>query len=245
MAKKSGLVQSLFVEGFDLSGDVGAINSANVDVAQLEQTGIDKSAMERVRARRDASLDFLSYFNDEATIGNHPVLSGLLGNRNQKIVTWALGRTLGDPALAFLSRAVSPYNRNAAEDGAFTGTTQAVADGTTLEDMVMLTAHTDTHASADTNASVDAGASSSSGASAVVHVISIASGTPAFVVQDSANDSTFATLISLGAVAEDAAARGTSTGTVDRYVRAQTTGTFTNAVFAMAYRRGTADDYAA
>ncbi|MGB0890550.1 MAG: hypothetical protein ACPGWS_09725, partial [Solirubrobacterales bacterium] len=71
---------------------------------------------------------------------------------------------------------------------------------------------------------------------------SIGTGTPTFILQDSANDSTFATLISFGAQAVQTAARSTVTGTVERYVRATTTGTFTNAQFVMGIRRGTTED---
>ena len=245
MTKKSGLAQSLFIGGFDLTGDVGSVNDANITIGQLPQTGLNKSAIERTRAKRDGGISFASFFNDAAA-QNHPVLTGLMGNRDQKIVIWALSQTRGEPALCFTSRVVSPYQRDHAADGAFTGTTTAVIDQDGVcEPTVLLTAPKDTHASASTSASVDGGASSANGASGYVSVLSIGSGTPTFILQDSANDSTFATLISFGAQAVNTSERATVAGTVDRYTRPQTTGTFTDAVFVMTIRRGTANDYAA
>ena len=62
---------------------------------------------------------------------------------------------------------------------------------------------------------------------------------------DSANNSDWADLVSFTAVAngnEPASERVSVTGTVNRYLRVTSTGTFSNAKFIIAYRRGTAQD---
>ena len=107
----------------------------------------------------------------------------------------------------------------------------------------MLTTFLDTQASAGASASKDDGASSANGLAAVLQVNDIDSGTPTVILEDSPNDSTWATLISFGAVSgSPAAVRSTVAGTVDRYLRVNTTGTFVNLDYAMAYRRGEAVD---
>lgn len=244
MAKQNGLSQALIVEGYELTGDVGAINAFNLTNDQIQQPGIAVSSMERLRGRRHCDIDFLSYFNDAAG-QNAPVLSALLTDRSQKHINWCLTRARGGPAYGFISRVVAPYNRSHGADGSFTGGTQAVSDGVVGEDLVNLTAPTDTHASASTSASVDGGAQTTAGAIGYCQVLAIGSGTPSFVMQDSANDSTFGTLMSFGAQAVNTGQRVTAAGTVERYTRAQTTGTHTDSEFYMGLRRGTAQDPAA
>ena len=93
--------------------------------------------------------------------------------------------------------------------------------------------------------SEDGAASTANGIRAALHIFDIDSGTPTVVIQDSADDSSFATILSFTAVAdgaEPAAEYKTATGTVRRYVSVATTGTFTDLDFAVAYQRGTAQD---
>lgn len=239
MAKKSGIDQRLYVGGYDLSGDVGAINSCDIIREPIDVTAINVTSRERIQALADGMIDFGSFFND-ANDRAHEALSGVPSAN--EIVLWALGSAIGDVGFAFEAVRVQRYNPQRARTGALDINTRSEAEGVPVEDVVMLTAADDTHASATSNASVDQAASSAVGAVGYCIVLSIGSGTPTFIMQDSANDSTFATLISFGAQATQTAARSTVTGTVNRYVRATTTGTFTNAQFVMAMRRGTAQD---
>ena len=48
MAKTSGLGQELYVHGYDLSGDVGSLDSVGSPREQLEVPAINKSARERI-----------------------------------------------------------------------------------------------------------------------------------------------------------------------------------------------------
>ena len=80
------------------------------------------------------------------------------------------------------------------------------------------------------------------GASAVLEYISLGSGTPTIILEDSANDSSFATLITFTATPAPVGQRLTVTGNVDRYLKATLTGTFVDAKIALWFRRGLAAD---
>jgi len=241
MTKSSGLGQQLYLAGYDLSGDVGAINNAASPRALLEMTGINKSAYERVNGLADGVIDFNSWFND-ANFAEHAALKGF--PTADVLVLWATGASVGDPAKFMTAKQVN-YDGSRTPDGAFALNVLAMAQGVAPEWGEMLTSGQDTHASAGSAASKDDSASSANGAAAQLQVIDIDSGTPTVIIEDSPDDSGWTTLISFTAVAdgsEPTAERKTVTGTVNRYLRHTTTGTFTNADIAIAYRRGTAED---
>jgi hypothetical protein len=77
MAKQSGLGSSFFVGVYDISGDVGAITSAETMRGELDVTGIDKSAMERITTLRDGTLSFASFWNTTASTGTVAVGYGM------------------------------------------------------------------------------------------------------------------------------------------------------------------------
>ena len=76
MTKKGGLGMRFFIEGNDLSGDVGSISAMSSPRGVLDKTGINSSAMERVLTHTSGEITFVSHFNDAAG-QEHPVLSAL------------------------------------------------------------------------------------------------------------------------------------------------------------------------
>ena len=110
---------------------------------------------------------------------------------------------------------------------------------------VMLTAAKETFSSAGSKSSHDQGAATSNGAAAILQVFDISSGAPTIKIEDSANNSDWADLVSFSAVsdgAEPTSERVTGAGAVRRYLRVTATGTLSNAVVAVAIRIGTAND---
>jgi len=90
---------------------------------------------------------------------------------------------------------------------------------------------------ADDEAAHDGAASSSNGGAAVVHC-SAFSGTDITVkIQHSADNSTWADLLTFTQLTAVGAEHTTVTGTVNRYLRASWAGTFTSATFAVAFAR--------
>ena len=244
MAKSAGLAQQFFVHGYDLSGDVSAINNASSPRAVQEITGINSSAMERIMPRTDGALNYNSWFN-KAALAEHVILSSL--PTTDSLVLWALGGSNGDAAAMLVSKQLD-YPLSKGADGSLAATIDAQGTGQPLEWGIMLTAGKITHSSATASGSgtsFDNGAATSSGASAMLHVMDINSGAPTVVVQDSANNSSFATIISFTAISdggEPTAERKTVAGTVRRYLCVASTGTFSNCVLAVGIRVGTAQD---
>ena len=244
MAKQSGLAQEFFVQGYDLSGDVSTINNDSSPRAVLDVTSINKSAIERLLPRTDGMLNYNTWF-DDAALQEHVILSSL--PTTDSLVLWALGGSRGDTAAMLVSKQLD-YPLTRGTDGSLAATIDCQGNGEPLEWGVMLTAGKIVHSSATASGSgtsYDQGAATSNGMAAMLHVADIDSGAPTVVVQDSANNSSFSTIISFTAVsngAEPTAERKSLAGSVRRYLSVATTGTFSNLDFAVGIRIGTAQD---
>lgn len=247
MAKSSGLGMKLYLQGVDMSGDVGAINTLRSSVALIDVTPIDKSAMERLPGLRDGEITFNCFFNPESG-GTHETLGALPSTDVLCMVLTST--TAGQPVICLTAKQVNyDWARNA--DGSFVGTVQLLAAaGVPLEYGLLLAAKT-THASADDETGIDFGAQTTAGAIGFLQHFSAASGTVEYDLEDSSDSTTGAdgSWANLGAFTDVAtpyaatAQRIEISGTVERWVRASTNGTFTDAVFSMAFRRLRATDY--
>lgn len=247
MSKQSGLGMRLYLQGLDLSGDVGAINSMRSSMATVDVTSIDLSAMERIAGMRDGEITFNCYFNnaDDAT---HDALAAL--PTTDVLCMVLTSTTAGQPVICLTAKQVN-YDWSRGADGAMLGTVQLVAaSGVPLEYGLLLKAKGQ-HNSATDETGIDFGAQTTAGAIGFLQHFSAASGTVEYDLEDSADSTTGAdgTWANLGAFSDVAtpyaaiAQRISISGTVERWVRASTNGTFTNAVFAMAFRRLRATDY--
>lgn len=241
MAKQSGLGDQLFIGGYDVGADINSISSLSTPRAVLPATGITKSAMERFFGQRDASAEFVSYFND-ATGAVHESLKGLPVTDTQ--LMYCRGEGIGSEAFCLSGKQID-YNPNRGDDGSLLFTTTAQSNGFGADWSDQLTAGADTHASAASTTSLDTAASASFGWQAYLQVFSVGSGTATITIEDSADNSAFATLS--GGVFTNATARtferlqsATDTATVRRYLRVTTSGVFTNLVFAVAINKNDA-----
>jgi|TARA_R110000751_G_scaffold97232_2_gene189239 hypothetical protein len=240
MSIKSGLNQRFYVHGNDLSGDVASITTAEGMFDEYDITDITKVAHARILGQASGRMEWSSFFNDAAG-QSHAVLSAM--PLTDVVVTWLLGTALGDPTFSLVSKLASAYAPTRARDGSMDISARAEGSaGAPLEEGVALTAADDTFSSASSATSIDQTAQTTLGATAVCHVLSIGSGTPTILIEDSANNSSWATLLTFGAQAVNTGKRVTSTATVDRYVRITTTGTFTDCVVVVTLRRGLTGD---
>ena len=243
MAKSAGLNQRFFINGYDLSGDVGALEDASSPRETFDVTSLDKSANERLMGRGDGSMTFLTYFNDAAG-QEHAALKGLPTTDIQAI--WGFGASIGDTACGILAKQTD-YAFSHPSDGSLSITVPLVSTGgIPLEWGKMLTAGKRTDSSATNGGSLDNAASSASGLCAYLQVFAFSGTSVTVTIQESSDNGSgdaFATKASFTAVsAANKQERITASGTVERYLRVVTTGTFSNAVFAVAVRRGTAED---
>jgi hypothetical protein len=239
MAKQSGLGDNLYVDEYDISGDIMALDTISTSRATLPATGIDKSAMERMHGLRDGLIEATCFFNDAAGQA-HDVLAAL--PTADTIVTYARGTSIGSPAASLVSKQ-NDYAGTRGDDGSLTFKTTFLPNGYGLEWGRLLTAGKRTDGSATNGTSLDYGASigtTAFGLQMYVHLFAFTGTSVTVKVQSSTDngagdafaDITGATSGALTAVGKTRVATATNVN-VERYLRVVTTGTFSNAVFAV------------
>ncbi len=243
MPKQSGLGDNLWIGGYNVSGDINSLSGIHGGPAPWEVTGIDKFAIERTGVLRDGGIDFASFFNPTAGQAT-PVLRAL--PTGDTLVTYLRGTAVGNEAASLIAKQVN-YDGTRGADGSLTFATAAVGQGYGLEWGRQLTAGARTDTAATNGAAVDdsiLGAATAFGAQAYLHVSAVVGTSVTVVIQDSADNSTFApvTGLTFAAVAPGGAPQAqrlatANNATIRRYVRAVTTGTFTSATFVVAYSR--------
>lgn len=221
MAKTSGLGSSLIVGSVDLSGDIGDVSSIETSRSTQDVPAINQSAMDRIMLLKDGSLAFNSYW-DTAAAAAHLTLSAL--PRTDVQVSYLHSSVVGDAAATMIAKQVT-YAPTRGADGSLIVGTNAQANAYGLEWGELLTTGAQSFATGTVNGtSIDLGSVSTLfGAAAYLHVISVASGTATFTVEDSANDSAFTAVAGMafagatGATTERV--QGAINATVRRYVR--------------------------
>lgn len=239
MAKSSGLGSGLVVGSFDISGDIGSLSTIDSSRAMLDVTGIDKSAFERVQGRKDGAISFQSFWNTAAGQA-HLTLSAL--PTADVMVTYLHGSTVGEVAASMIAKQLN-YAPTFGADGSLVADTNTIANGFGLEWGELLTTGKQSFATGTVNGtSIDFGSVSTLfGAAGYLHVISVASGTAVFAVQDSADNAAFADVAGMvftGATgATTQRLQGAVNATVRRYVRIQGTGVHGAAVVVLNFVR--------
>jgi hypothetical protein len=241
MGKQTGLGDRFSVGGYDIGGDIGSLQQINGGPAALDITDITESAFERLGGERNGGMQFSSWFN-KAAGRSHPVLSAL--PRTDVLALYGRGSSIGSPGAACLSVQVD-YNLNRDSAGVLAFTTTVQSDGYGLEWGDQLTAWMRTDTSATNGSSLDGTASSSNGAQFYLACNTVAGTSVTVKIQDSADNSSWADLSGAAFTAVTAgtvsAQRIAVTGTVRRYLRAVSSGTFSTATFAvLAVRNATA-----
>lgn len=239
MAKQSGLGDNFFVDEFNLSGDVAALQRISSPRATLPMTGIDKSALERLHAHKDGALGWTVYFND-ATGSAHPTLK--TRPSADRICSYFRGTTIGKPAASMVCKQIG-YDPTRNEDGSLRMSVAALANLYGLEWGKQLTAGQRTDTTATNGSSLDYGAAigtTAFGLQMYVHLFAFTGTSVTIKVQSSTDngagdafaDITGATTGALSAVGKTRVATAVD-ASVERYLRVVTTGTFSEAVFAV------------
>lgn len=236
MAKQGGLGDNLYIAGYDFSGDIGSLSRVATPLAVSDVTGINKYAMERIGLARDGAIDFTQYFNPSAG-QEHERLSPLL--TTDQHAAYFRGTTLGNPAAGMIAKQINfDWSRNA--DGSLAGTTQLQANAYGLDWGKQLTAGKRSDSSAGNGTGVDFAASTSFGWVAYLQVFSFTGTSVTVTLEDSADNVSFATFTgsafaAASAIGAQRIASASQTATVRRYVRAVTSGTFSQATFAVVF----------
>jgi hypothetical protein len=233
--KQSGLAAALLVGGYNLSGDISAVDTIGGTVALLDVTGIDKYAHERIGGLRDGTMSFTSFWNDANSV---PVLDSL--PVADVIASFLVPpQAIGSPAACLKSKQVN-YDPSRGNGGELTMKTECQGQGFGTEWCELLTPGLRTDTTATHGADLDGGASSAFGAQAYLQVTAFAGTSVTVTVEHSADNSTWSTLLAFTAVTAAPAGQRVAvanTATVDRYLRVSTSGTFTSATFAAALAR--------
>lgn len=123
MAKQSGLGDYLFAGGYDISGDVGSVQGLRMPSNLLPDTGLDKSAFERMYGLIDGGLAFNNYFND-ALLAEHVALKV---PRKALGLAYFKGGAIGNQAFALLAKQLN-YDYNRGADGSLIGSVDSQLD---------------------------------------------------------------------------------------------------------------------
>lgn len=242
MSKQGGLGDRFLLDGHNLSGD---INSPAFACPQNTQpvTGVDKGAFERIGLVRDGSLAWTAFFNpgigaDDA----HGVLSALPTADVHCMYLHTVN--LGRPAACLVAKQIG-YDGTRGDDGAFSFALQAQANAYGLEWGTQLTPGPRTDTTGTFGTGVDMGTGSTTfGLQAYLQVLSLTGTSVTVKLQESSDNGVGdawadVTGGAFTAATGPGAQRIQTAGdqTVERYLRAVTTGTFTSATFAVMVNR--------
>jgi hypothetical protein len=236
MAKSSGLGDNFYVQGYDVSGDTSALGNIRGGPVALEVTGINKYAPERLGGLRDGAMEWVSWFNPAAGAA-HEILSAL--PRTDVICTYFRGTALGSPAASIVGKQLN-FDPSRGADGALSFAVETQGNGYGLEWGEQLTAGIRQDTSATNGDSFDFGGATSFGLQMYVHLFAFDGTSVTIKIQESSDDGdtdafadvTGATTGALDAVGAVRVATADDLA-VEQYLRVVTTGTFTQADFAV------------
>tara|TARA_R110002153_G_scaffold103240_1_gene240281 strand:+ start:1203 stop:1937 length:735 start_codon:yes stop_codon:yes gene_type:complete len=243
MSKRSGLGNQLYVGGYDISGDVGALSNLSTPKGEQNVTGIDKSATERIQLLVDGDLSFDTFFND-ATGKIHDALSTLPTTDRQGM--FLVSTTRGEPAFAMNAKQIN-YDWTRGAEGSLSGTTQLLqADGNAPAWGESIAMKETISSAGDITGYIDA-AQTTAGVVAYLQIFTLASGTPTITLQDSSDttdgdNGSWETIGTFTINSARSAERLVVAGTIEKALRIEASGTFSNLVVAAMVRRGTAED---
>lgn len=236
--KQSGLGDNFYIDGINISNDLTALTGISSPRTSGEWTGIDKYAFERVLLKRDGLMAGVSQW--DPTVSHLAFRSLPTADR---VVSYFRGNGIGSPAASMMAKQIN-YDGSREDAGLFPFAFNCQANNYGLEWGEQLTPGPRTDTTATNGSSLDGGAATSFGFQMWLHVFAFTGTSVTIKIQDSADNSAWLDLAgaTFGAVSAIGAARVAvaSPAAVRRYTRVITTGTFSNAVFAVHFTRNAA-----
>lgn len=237
MAKQSGLADNFYIGGYDLSGDVSSLDQISGGPALLDVTPINASANVRIPALRSGDMQFTTFF-DPASGLEHAALSTL--PTADVIAMYLRGTTIGNPAAAINGKQIN-YDWTRDNTGALTGKVEVQSNKYGLEWGKNLTAGLRTDSTATTGSAFDDGAASSFGGQAYFMVTAFTGTSVTIDIQScTTSGGSYATTGLTSAAFTGIGAQRiavSNTTTINEFLKVVTTGTFSNAVFAVVFVR--------
>jgi hypothetical protein len=231
--KTTGLGDQFLFGGYLIGGDIQQL-TVNGGPNLLDVTDITQSAHSRLGGLRSGAMSLTAY-SDPAAGMEHAAFSPL--SRSDVIASYLRGQAIGNP-VACCSALQLNYDPTRGADGSLTEKIDLQSDAYGLEWGEQLTAGLRTDTTATDGATQEDAAASSNGAQAYLQAVSLTGSTVTVTIQHSSNGSSWSTLVAFTAVTSaPQAQRVTVAGSVDQYLRAITSGTFTSFSFAVALIR--------
>ena len=231
MSKQGGLGDNFYVDGIDVSNDMGNLQTISTPRTNGVITGIDKYAFERKLLKRDGVISGQAHWN--------PAGAQLAFNdlpTADRIFSYFRGAAIGSPVASMVAKQIN-WDGSREAEGLFPFAFNAQANAYPLEWGEQLTVGKRTDTVATNGSSFDGGAATAFGAQFWLHLFAFTGTSVTIKIQDSADGAAWldlagATFGALSAVTALRIQLGL-TDTVRRYMRVVTTGTFSNAVFAV------------
>ncbi len=238
MTTKSGLGSRFFLDGYDISGDVGAIGTIRAGRNPLDVSSIDVSGTKRISGRKFGEMGWTVFF-DDAAAAEHVALKAI--TRTDRYALWAQSCVaIGDLGIAMLGKQMS-YDWNFGADGGAIGTVQMLSNGAPVEFVELLTPGKRTDTTGTNGSSLDGAAATTYGLAAYAFLTDFSGTNITLTLEDSANNSAFSAITGGAFTAFTAVgAQRIQTavgGTVRRYVRVVSSGTFSSATFVVVFVR--------
>lgn len=240
MAKSTGIGSRYGIGGYDVSGDINALNRIGGGPATIDMTDITQAGMDRSAGLFDAGMEAAAYF-DPAAGASHEHFATL--PTSSQVAMWASASAAGAAVACMIGKEID-YPANRGQDGAFMlAPNVQESDGFPLEWGVTLTTWGLSLSGAGNVASVDLGSASPGAFGAVFYaqVFTFTGTSITLKIQESSDNAVgdaFADVVGGGFSAISAAHGGqrvmTGAINVERYLRVVASGTFSAATLVVA-----------
>lgn len=240
--KQTGLGDNFYINGVDLSGDVNSLGRVGGGPALLDLTGINQLGVQRAGGVREGGLEFVALFNADSG-QSHLTLSPQ--PRTDVLGSYYHGQTLGAPAANLLGKQIN-YDVTRTDSGDLRAAVTLASNAYGVEWGTQVTAGKRTDGAAGNGTGVDLLASTAFGLQAYLHVFAFTGTSVTVKLQESSDNGVgdaYADVVGGGFTAATGVTFqriATAAGlTVERYLRVVTTGTFSNAIFAVSVTKNT------
>lgn len=193
--KQSGIGARLLVGGYDISGDVSAIDSIACAQGLMDDTDITQPAHSRLPGLRDGSMAFTAFFD---TANAHPVLSAL-PTADELMTALLPPLSVGSAAACCNARQIN-YPPSRASDAGLTMKVEGQGDGYATEWGLQLTPGERTDTGATNGTSLNNGAGTLYGAQAYLQVTAFTGTSVTVTVQHAPDGTTWTPLEAFTAV---------------------------------------------
>lgn len=235
MAFGHGKACDVYVNGRDL-GPYFKSASPSLAAQAVESTTFGKNSKTYIAGLKEHKLSLAGFF-DGTTSAVDDILQTALGvNSDQLVVVYPVGDTaIGDIGYAMRAKETG-YGVTAPVEGLVDVSAEFV--GCDDIDRVISLHVMGAETTATSGSSVDNSSGTTDGGAAHLHVTAFSGTSITVKVEHSTDNAAWSDLITFtAATAAGTSERGTSSGTVNRYVRATWTGTFSSATFHLAFSR--------